>query len=706
MKHLYFIALCIPTILFANETKPIPSTIENVTVFLEGASVERTAQVQLVPGTNELLINQLSPDILEQSIQISGLKETTVLSIKYDVNYLEKKGLSDKFLKFQHTIDSLIANEIRLQNVISGFQEELHILKSNQKINSDATDLSLEKVQQMSGYYRKRTTEIKDEIYNISSKILNIKRQIEDYTHQLKQLKDNQKDKRGNITLKLNSKIATSLTLRVKYNIERAGWFPTYDIRARNTSDPLQFSYKANVFQQSGVDWNNVNIVLSTGDPNLNNTKPIFNTKYLNFVNHYHKKAATTHKEIYKYNPTITRVSGTVYDNAGLPLPGCNVIVKGTLQGTQTDFDGNYTLEMSGGRELVYDYIGFHSYEVPVYSDIMNVNLKEDTHTLNEVVIVGYGGYNRKASKPKDISVVSLLEGKIAGINNSGAPGAANNIKIRGISTLPSKTKPLYIIDGIPVDERELKTLDPSEISDINVLKDAAATTLYGNKASNGVIVISTKQVTGNGTVKETGIATTSFIIDAPYTIRSNQEITILEIDNFTINTVFTHYVAPEINENVFITATIKNWEQFNLLSGDATIYFNGSYAGKSRINPNETSQKLELSLGIDPDVVVKREKLNNFKSTSFLGGNRIVDRGYQIKIKNNKQAPIQLLVEERIPITQNKDIKVTNIETADANYNEQTGKIQWQITLPPKQSIDKTLSFSVKYPKWRKINL
>jgi uncharacterized protein (TIGR02231 family) len=205
---------------------------------------------------------------------------------------------------------------------------------------------------------------------------------------------------------------------------------------------------------------------------------------------------------------------------------------------------------------------------------------------------------------------------------------------------------------------------------------------------------------------KETGLTNTRFEIKDRYTIKSNAEITVIEVDNFELPAIYQHYAAPELNENVFLTATIKNWEKFDLLTGEANIYFEGSYAGKSIINPQATADSLSLSLGIDPNIIVKREKLENFKSKSFLGGNRIVDKGYKIEVKNNKKVPVTLVLEDRIPISENKEIKVEDIETGTAEYNDKTGIIRWKIELKSNASAKKEFTYTVKYPKYKKVYL
>src|SRR5690606_25256781 len=327
------------------------------------------------------------------------------------------------------TLEDLETEKNEVENVIDGFKQELQLLQQNQKINSDATDLSLEKVKEMSVYYRIRTTEIKNVIYKQYQLITDLKNKITDHQNELLKWDDSKKEQRGEITLKLNSQKPSNLVLNIKYNIKNAGWFPLYDIRATNTTSPIEFSYKANVYQQSGTDWENVNVVLSTGDPNTNNIKPTLFPKYLNFNNKGYASTTPVSNTNYKYNPTIRRVTGTVIDDTGLPLPGANVIEAGTSNGTQTDFDGNYTLEIQGGRELTYSYVGFETETLPVYAGTMNVNLKVGA-VLEEVVVTGYGGTNNSIDK--------ALSGKAAGVqvtSANGRPEQGSFVRIRGASS-------------------------------------------------------------------------------------------------------------------------------------------------------------------------------------------------------------------------------------------------------------------------------
>jgi len=201
-------------------------------------------------------------------------------------------------------------------------------------------------------------------------------------------------------------------------------------------------------------------------------------------------------------------ITGNVTDDTGAPLPGANVIVKGTTNGTQTDFDGNFTIEAAADAVLVFSYIGFLTQEVPVNGQsTLQVQMSENTNTLDEVVIVGYQTQTRgdltgsvasvdvaEAAKQPLVNIAEALEGRAAGVSitNAGNPGAAPIVRIRGLGT-PNNNNPLYIIDGAQTqDANILNTINPQDIAQFNVLKDGAAS-IYGARAANGVIIITTK---------------------------------------------------------------------------------------------------------------------------------------------------------------------------------------------------------------------
>lgn len=700
----------------ADTPKKNPTSIQKVTVYLSGAQIERTAKVNITPGTNAILFDNLSNDINESSIQISGLKDASIVSVNFGINYLTEQLNSAKVDSLQLLKNSLETTLLQLENTKNGLNKEEEIINANQHLGSTVTEIDLEKIKTLSNYYRTRITAIHNEILDINIEKTKLQRHIYDIERQFNELNVTQEKSKGQITLKLNSDIATQLDLIIKYNVSEAGWYPEYDLKALAIDAPLALSYKAHLYQKTGVSWDDVNLVLSTGDPNTNNLKPTLDTKYLNFVsNSYRNTSSATKAYTYKYNPNIRTISGIVTEGV-TPLPGATIIVKGTSNGVQTDFDGAYSIEVNEGEELAFSYVGFKTKEVPIHASTMNVNLEVD-NALEEVVVVGYGS-KKRTGKPRagsGTSVAGILEGKASGVqvsSSSGASGSASNIIIRGYSSISNTTNPLYVIDGVPYESNEIANgnnyLDSNNIKSLEVLKGLSAASLYGSRGRNGVILITTKKgfTTATGDIKTEGLTNTNFEIQKKYTIASDGDITIIEIDKFDVPATYQYYVAPGVNENVFLTASIKDWVRYSLLPGEANVYFEGSFSGKTYINPLETTQELSVSLGIDPNITVKRKQLDNFKSKSFIGTQRIIDMAYAVTIKNNKNKAITLKMEDRIPVSQNKEIKVDDIETNDAIYDKETGMMQWEVTLTPGNSIKKEFGYTLKYPKYKKINL
>jgi TonB-linked SusC/RagA family outer membrane protein len=204
-------------------------------------------------------------------------------------------------------------------------------------------------------------------------------------------------------------------------------------------------------------------------------------------------------------------ISGTASDESG-PLPGVSVIIKGTKKGTETDFDGKYTIKASSGDILVFRYLGYLTTQKAVgSSDTLNIILKEGGTELEEVVVIGYTNKKRgeisssissitSAQLERQVNTVSIdnaLQGVATGVQvtaQNGKPGNAAFVRIRGIGSINAGSEPLYLLDGIQVDEDDIIGINPSDIARMDVLKDAASTAIYGARGANGVVVITTKK--------------------------------------------------------------------------------------------------------------------------------------------------------------------------------------------------------------------
>ena len=242
-------------------------------------------------------------------------------------------------------------------------------------------------------------------------------------------------------------------------------------------------------------------------------------------------------------------ITGTVSDNTGLPLPGVNIVIKGTATGTQTDFDGNFTISAATGQTIQFSYVGFQSQEVAVgASNTMNVSL-EQGDVLDEVIVTAQGikrekkalGYAVSTVKQADLEQKSegdigrILQGKAAGVqitSTNGVSGSGTNFIIRGYSSISGSNQPLFIVDGVPFDggsneqtaffdgvteSSRFLDLDPNNIESVEVLKGLSATVLYGEDGRNGVVLITTKNASSAGVSKklEVSVAQSYFITNA-----------------------------------------------------------------------------------------------------------------------------------------------------------------------------------------------
>ncbi|MDX8339000.1 TonB-dependent receptor [Draconibacterium sp. IB214405] len=296
-------------------------------------------------------------------------------------------------------------------------------------------------------------------------------------------------------------------------------------------------------------------------------------------------------------------ISGSVVDASGITLPGVSVLEKGTTNGVVTDIDGNYTLSVKQGATVIFSYIGFLSQEInPRQGGTINIQLQEDVVGLEEVVVVGYGSM-KKADLTSSISTLKSdelvktpagqamesLQGKVAGVQivNSGSPGSSPTVRIRGIGSFPSSSNssPLYVVDGMYFDNIDF--LNPSDIETLSILKDASASAIYGVRAANGVVLITTKKGSLN---TETSIT-------------------------------YEGYYGIQVPQNVMQMANAEQFVDYIYQTGsEADISFIENAMqryGRSRVNPNVPDVNTDWYAEI-----MKSHARQQNHSVSVLGGN------------------------------------------------------------------------------------
>ena len=327
-------------------------------------------------------------------------------------------------------------------------------------------------------------------------------------------------------------------------------------------------------------------------------------------------------------------IKGLVKDITGEPVIGANVLVKGTTNGTITDFDGNFQLSANKGDIIVISFIGFTTQELPATTDLMNVVLRDDTEMLSEVVVIGYGVAKKNdltgsvtAMKPDEMNkglvtnAQDMMQGKIAGVNVTSASGA--QIRIRGGSSLNASNDPLIVIDGLAMDNsgvqglsNPLSMVNPNDIETFTVLKDASATAIYGSRGSNGVIIITTKKGKSGAkpTVNYSGnvsVSTKKKTIEVMDANEFRQFVTNMYGEgSAAVNTLGTantdwqseiYRAAVSTDHNVTLSGGLKN------MPYRATI----GYTNQQGILKTSKFERLTASLNLSPSLLEDHLKIN-----------------------------------------------------------------------------------------------
>lgn len=304
------------------------------------------------------------------------------------------------------------------------------------------------------------------------------------------------------------------------------------------------------------------------------------------------------------------------------------------------------------------------------------------------------------------------IQNTIPGLNSSSqlnevvVTSYASNIKLRGATTMTSDNTPLYIVNGNEMSLTEFSKISSNAIKNIEVLKDVAATNLYGSRASNGAILVTLKGGLDDYITVSDKELNVTFDIDLPYDVPTDGKAQTAVLKEYEVPATYQFYSVPKLDKEVFLLAQIADWEKLNLLPGEANIIFEGTYIGKSFIDPASTQDTLNLTMGRDKRVVVKREKLMDFSSIKFLGSNKKQVFTYEITVKNNKKEGINMLVKDQYPLSQNKEIEVELLESSGAAINEETGVLNWKLYLASGEVKKLRISYSVKYPKDKTLNL
>ncbi len=542
MKHLtalLFLSLIFSRMFAIDDPKPLKTTIKEITVYLSGATITRTGSLSLPAGNSLVVVKDLPQDLNAQSIQVNGKGEFTILSVVHQVNYLKEQEKTKEIIALEDSLEKLNDQVTAENGMMYVYNNEEGLLLANKSLGGQNTGVSIAGLKEASDFYRNRLADIKTKQIAINKKLIKLQERIVAISNQLANLNTKKNIPTSEIVIMVTADQSVNAVFTVSYLVSTAGWSPSYDLRAKNVNNPIEIAYKANVYQTTGEDWENVLLTLSTSNPSLSGTKPNLSTWYLGY-----------------YEP--------------------------------------YTYSWSADE------------------------------------------------------------------------------KKKGKEMAKKEEAPAAMATGV-------------EINEVAVV-DANGASAYTS-------------VTESTTSIE-------FEISKPYDIPCNGQTYTVEMTKSTLPATYEYYAVPKIDKDAFLLARVTGWESLNMLSGNVYLYFEGTYVGQSYFDSRSTSDTLDLSLGRDKNIVIKREKLKDFSSKSLVGLNQKESRGFEISVRNKKSAPVTIVIDDQVPVSTDKDIVVERTDISGAKFDEPSGRLTWKNEVKAAETKKMKLVYSVKYPKDKTIIL
>jgi uncharacterized protein (TIGR02231 family) len=515
-------------------------------VYFNAAELQQTTSVNLPIGTSEIVIKNVADYLNENTIQIGAPSSVTVLSVQFTQNYISEYEIDESNPAIKKVRDSitLVQKEIKkVQIDVYSHQQTIGLLDNNQSVAGANTGLSVVELMKLVDYYKAKRTELDNAIVALQEKEAKLNKRLQALNEKLViNTQKEDKTSKGKLVLQVMNEVAGNVNLDINYITNAATWNPFYDLRVESVKDPINMMYKAQVSQNSGIDWKKVKLTLSSGNPNQNNQAPLLSSWFLR------------------------------------------------------------------------------------YQDLEN----------------GYSYYRGNADKDK---AVNKIQGRVSGMQ-------ITNYKY--VDTTAS-----YGIDEIVVNS------DISNYTSIN---------------ENQLNV--------------------SFDIDIPYDILSNGKAHSVALKEIKLPATYKYYAAPRVDKEAFLLAQINDYSKYNLLPGEANIIFEGLYVGKTNINPNQTADTLNLSMGRDKKISIKREKVVDKSGTKFLSSYKEQTFTYDLTVRNNKKEEVQMLLKDQYPLSTDKDITIEVLDDGNAKVNTETGIMTWELKLAPNETKKIRISYKVKYPK------
>lgn len=594
--------------------------VKNVRFFLEGAQLEYQINATFPKGDFVVRLSGLPTSIDPESIRITSSDKLRIHSIEPKINTNQlKKSVYDSVAIETEAIGK---EKINVNNQLQALSEELTFLKSNYNIKGTET-LSKERLQLIADFYGQRMLEIKKKQTQLNFELEVLDERLSKINQRVA-IRQQKKKTYAELYVMGESEIRFSEKIQLTCFLPNAGWYPVYDLYVDNTNEPMRLVHKAVINQKSGQDWKNIKLGISNANPVQTNIKPELVVWYTNQYKPNYGSGKRRFTEIEQPGS----IKGKVTDaETAEPVPFANVILE--LEGSQvaattTDFDGNYTLRSveTGNYDLIISSVG---YQKKVVSDVyVNAN----RITFLDIALNG--------------SYVQLDE--VVVTNYRERSNRVSNSRIAGRSS------------------------------------ESVAETVGGVYAEDRSAKISSK--THSGVVASALTNRIDYSFDKKYDLPQGNVEKYIEYKTSNIPATFTYYVMPEFADEAFLVAEVVNWSQIRILKGQASVFFEDTWVGSVPLSETAKGDTMQMSIARDPQITVKKELLSHKINHSIMGKAKDETFTYEYFVQNAKSQPVELTIEDQIPVSVLKDKKVDLVESSGAEYVEEKGFLKWKLKM------------------------
>ncbi len=517
-------------LLNAQPVKDVKAELKHITVFPDRAQADHEGSVTLMPGKSVLKLAELSPYIDPQSVQVKGFGEFTILSVNHQNNYLKNLDEAPEIKSLRSQMEALQLKVEDEKTAIAALKEKEAFLTANRALLVKETTVSVEQIRSIMDLYTNNMEQVGISVVRKNRLIKDYEKQIAAIQQQISEKLGKQNLPSGEVFVTVSSEKQVSGKITLSYVVMNAGWYPSYDIRVTDIRNPVTIFYKANVYQNTGVEWKDVRLSFSNATP---------------------------------------WVSGDIP----------------SMYPWMIDFYVQPRMLMSRSNKGIADLA-----EAPAMMEVAAV------------------------------------------------------------------TKEAKMIEESPAPPPPVKV--------------------------------------------QTGETTVTFDVSVPYSIPADGKIQVVEIQRLISDAEYKYVTLPKLSQYAYLTANIADWAKMNLQAGEATLYFENSFVGKTNLDVSQLKDTLAISLGTDNSILVKREKRQDFTSKKVIGANKTETYSFLITIRNNKAAGIKLSLQDQIPVSTNSSITVEPVEISGGKLISETGEVKWDLELKAQESKQIILSYSVKYPK------